>query len=71
MPDTPEIRLAKNGDFVFSSPDQWLLFEVGGVKKGFGQIGEGLTIMLLLMLFLRSIRGGFRFGCLGFWVECI
>lgn len=41
MPDTPEIRLAKNGDFVFSSPDQWLLFEVGGAKKGFGQIGEG------------------------------
>jgi hypothetical protein len=30
----------KNGDFVFSTPDQRLLFEVGGPKKGFGQIGE-------------------------------
>jgi predicted AAA+ superfamily ATPase len=26
----PEIRLPKNGDFVFSTPDQRLLFEVGG-----------------------------------------
>jgi hypothetical protein len=37
---SPEIRLPKNGDFVFSTPDQRLLFEVGGPKKGFQQIGE-------------------------------
>jgi hypothetical protein len=37
---SPEIRLPKSGDFVFSTPDQRLLSEVGGPKKGFGQVGE-------------------------------
>lgn len=36
----PEIRLPKQGDFTFVTPERRLLFEVGGSKKGFQQIGE-------------------------------
>ena len=36
----PEIRLPKEGDFTLITPERRLLFEVGGAKKGFKQIGE-------------------------------
>lgn len=36
----PEIRLAKQGDFTFVTPERRILFEIGGASKGFQQIGE-------------------------------
>ena len=37
---TPEVRLPKQGDFVYQTARRRLVFEVGGAKKGFAQIGE-------------------------------
>ncbi|NJC27004.1 ATP-binding protein [Neolewinella antarctica] len=36
----PEIRLPKQGDFSFLTPERHVIFEVGGPKKGFAQIGQ-------------------------------